>query len=113
MALGHSVTIKGDIAAAEDFIISGRVEGSVDASGHAVTLAAGSCVVGDVEAATIVVAGRVEGSLLATERLEVHSTAQIAGDIIAPRLGVADGALVQGRVEMSRSQHALTVARTA
>lgn len=113
MALGHSVTIKGDVTAGEDFTISGRVEGSVDASGHMVTLAAGSCIVGDVEAGTIIVAGRVEGSLVATERLKVDATAEITGDIIAPRLSVADGALVQGRVEMSRPQHALTVALSA
>ncbi len=113
MALGHSVIIKGDITAAEDFTISGRVEGSVNAAGHAVTLAAGSCVVGDVEAATVIVAGRVGGSLLATERVRVDSTAEITGDIIVPRLSMADGALVQGRVEMSRQQHALTVAMTA
>lgn len=113
MALGHSVIIKGDITAAEDFTVSGRVEGSIDAGGHGVTLDAGSCVVGDVEAARIIVAGRVEGSLLATEGLRIDATAEITGDIIAPRLSVADGALVQGRVEMSRQQHALTVARTA
>lgn len=113
MALGHSVIIKGDITAAEDFTISGRVEGCVDASGQTVTLAAGSCIVGDVEAGTIIVAGRVEGSLLATERLKVETTAEITGDIITPRLSMADGALVQGRVEMSRPQHALTVAMSA
>ena len=113
MALGHSVLIKGDITAAEDFTISGRVEGSINASGHAVTLAAGSSIVGDVEAATILVAGRVEGSLLATERLKVDATAEVTGDITSPRLSIADGALVHGRVEMSRQQHALSVAMTA
>jgi cytoskeletal protein CcmA (bactofilin family) len=113
MALGHSVLIKGDITAGEDFTISGRVEGSITASGHAVTLAAGSCIVGDVEAATIVVAGRVDGSLVATGCLRVDATAEITGDITSPRLSISDGALVHGRVEMSQQQHALTVAMTA
>jgi cytoskeletal protein CcmA (bactofilin family) len=103
MAAGHLLLIKGEIVAGEDMTIAGRVEGRINAPGHAVILAAGSHIVGDIEAATIDVDGRVEGNLSASERLRVRESADIGGDLNTPRLAVADGAHVRGRVKMSRN----------
>jgi cytoskeletal protein CcmA (bactofilin family) len=102
MAAGHLLLIKGEIVAGEDMTIAGRVEGRINAPGHAVILAPGSHIIGDIEAATIDVDGRVEGNLSASERLRVRESAEIGGDLNTPRLAVADGAHVRGRVKMSR-----------
>jgi cytoskeletal protein CcmA (bactofilin family) len=56
-------------------------------------------VVGDIAATGIVVAGAVQGSLLAEDRIEIRSGADVSGDLAAPRIAVADGAVVCGRVE--------------
>lgn len=110
MALGNTVRIKGDITADEDVTIAGHVEGHIDAPGHAVRLAAGSHVVGDIEAAIVEVGGHVEGEILATDCVRVSTDGEITGDIVTSRLAIADGGRLQGRVEMSAPRHALHAA---
>ncbi len=110
MALGNSVYVKGDIIAGEDLTISGHVEGRIEAAGHVLTLAPGSHVVGNVEAAAVDVHGHVEGEIVATDRLSVGAGGEVDGDLITARLAIAEGGRVQGRVEMSAPQHALHAA---
>ena len=55
MSSGQSIVIKGDISGGEDLVIAGRVEGSITLNGRVLTLAAGSHVVGEVEAGTVIV----------------------------------------------------------
>jgi cytoskeletal protein CcmA (bactofilin family) len=97
--VGSSVVIKGELSAQEDVVIAGRVEGSINVSGHLVLVEAGAHVVGDITAAGIVVAGAVHGTLLAEERIQAQAGADLQGDISAPRIAIADGAVVNGRME--------------
>jgi cytoskeletal protein CcmA (bactofilin family) len=97
--VGSSVVIKGELSAKEDFVIAGRVEGSINVTGHLVVVESGAHVVGDITATGIVVAGAVHGSLLAEDRIQAQVGADLQGDISAPRIAVADGAVVNGRIE--------------
>ena len=97
--VGSSVVIKGELIAHEDVVIAGRVEGLINVTGHLVVVEAGAHVAGDITAAGIVVAGSVEGSLIADERITVQHGADLQGDVAAPRVAVADGAVVNGRIE--------------
>jgi cytoskeletal protein CcmA (bactofilin family) len=97
---GQSIVIKGDISGSEDLVIAGRVEGSITLEGRTLTLAAGAKVVGTISAASVTVSGTVEGSIEATQRLEVRDTAVIEGDLSTPTLVVADGAQLKATVDM-------------
>ena len=97
--VGSSVVIKGELTAHEDVVIAGRVEGVITVTGHRVMVEAGAHVAGDITATGIVVAGTVEGSLIADERITVEKGADLQGDVAAPRIAVADGAVVNGRIE--------------
>jgi cytoskeletal protein CcmA (bactofilin family) len=44
----------------------------------------------------VLVAGRVEGNVLATERVELHSGADVHGDIIYGQIGIEQGARLSG-----------------
>ncbi len=97
--VGSSVVIKGELTAQEDVFIAGRVEGRINVTGHLLVVEAGAHVAGDISATGIVISGTVEGSLIAEERIQVQSGADLQGDVAAPRVTVADGALVNGRIE--------------
>jgi len=101
MAPGQSLRIKGDITAGEDLTITGRVEGRIDASGFAVTVAAGSDVVGNLAAASVDIHGRVQGEIVASDCVRISSQGAVEGDLHTTRLAIADGGFVKGRVEMS------------
>jgi cytoskeletal protein CcmA (bactofilin family) len=97
--VGSTVVIKGELSAQEDVVIAGRVEGLINVAGHLVVVEAGAHVVGDITATGIVVSGSVEGSLLAEERIQVQAGADLQGDLSAPKIALADGAVVNGRIE--------------
>jgi len=108
MALGPTLQIKGDITAGEDVTIAGHVEGRIVATGHAVTLAPGSHIVGEVAAASIQISGRVEGALEASESVRVMPDGDVEGELQTARLAIADGGRVHGRVQAARRTESAT-----
>jgi cytoskeletal protein CcmA (bactofilin family) len=97
--IGASVVIKGNITAHEDLVISGKVEGSVAVDGHAVIVRAGADVVADIHANSIIVAGQVLGALKADASIELQSSAEVEGELVAPVLKVHEGAVFNGKAE--------------
>ncbi len=102
--IGPSIHIKGQITASEPITICGRIDGTIDVQGHAVTVDAGGRLKADITAETIVVGGDVHGRLLAGTRIVVRETAKIEGELSAPAVSLADGATVSGRVETARRE---------
>src|SRR4029078_9690922 len=78
--IGPSLVIKGEISAREPLSISGRVEGSIEVTGHIVTVQSGAHVGADITAAGIVVAGAVKGSLNAESRSQPPGRAEGEGE---------------------------------
>ena len=51
---------------------------------------------GDIYAFRVLIAGRVEGNVYATERVELHEGAEVRGDITYGQLGIEHGAKLNG-----------------
>src|SRR5262249_1485679 len=102
--IGPSIHIKGEVKAEEPLTIAGRVEGSVEISGHALTVTPTGHVDASIAADAIVVAGTVKGKLRADARIVVRETAVIEGDLTAPAVSLADGATLSGRVETTAAR---------
>jgi cytoskeletal protein CcmA (bactofilin family) len=108
--IGPSIRIKGEVISREPLTISGVVDGTIDADGHPLTVDDGGKVTATITAHTIVIAGKVNGSLSADARIVVRETATIDGDLFAPAVSLADGATVQGRVETAARKTTLSLA---
>lgn len=109
--IGRSITIRGDVTGDEDLLIQGRIDGSVDLKQHSVTIGREGEVKADVGARVIVVEGKVEGNLRADEQVVLKSSAQVQGDIAAPRVVLEDGARFRGGVDMGEAVQAPPAAR--
>ena len=92
---------------AAELRIDGDSEGSVRYSGTVVVGPNGS-VKGDIHATVIVVEGEVTGDLCAATSLRIGASARVVGDLQAPRVGVARGARLRGRISMRRGLEAAT-----
>ena len=79
----------------------GRVEGSSELDGVLV-VGEGGCWVGDIAAKYIVIAGQVEGSITAREKMEIVCTAKICGSLTSPFIAIAEGAVHEGEVRMGK-----------
>ncbi len=104
--IGKSISIKGDLTGNEDLVIEGKVEGKVDLPNNQLTIGANGAARAEVRAKSVVVVGRVTGNVSATERIEIQATGIVEGDVSAPRLIVAEGAVVNGAVKMGKSGEA-------
>jgi len=105
-ALGSSIAFKGDLGGDEDLRIDGRIEGAVQLPQHELTIGESGRVQAQIFARSVVVHGRVTGNVTATERVELQATGAVDGDIRAPRLVVAEGAVVNGAIVMSEAEPA-------
>ena len=50
---------------------------------------------GNIRAKFVIVEGRVDGDIYATESVSIRQSAKVKGNIFAPRVGIADGAQFQ------------------
>jgi len=106
--IGPSIRIKGEVSAKEPLTVEGHVIGTIDLSGHELTVSEAAHIDADVVAHTIIIRGKVNGRLTAEARIVVQQTANVEGDLSAPAVKVDDGALLHGRVEVAgRRQLAL------
>ena len=108
--IGPSIHIKGDVTAHEPLTIAGHVEGTVDVSGHKLTVTQAAQITADVVAHTVIVAGTINGSVSADGRIVVEQTATIEGELSAPSVSVDDGARLHGRCEIVGKRAALQLA---
>ena len=57
---------------------------------------------GNIHANHIVIAGEVQGVLVAREKMEIVSSAQIQGSLTSPFIAIAEGAVHEGDIHMAQ-----------
>jgi cytoskeletal protein CcmA (bactofilin family) len=103
--VGQLVVFKGELRSAEDMTIDGRVEGTLDLSGHGLTIGPAAEIVADIIAKTVTIRGAVTGAITASETVIVCETGSVDGVITAPRLKLVEGGILQGRVNTVAPTH--------
>ena len=83
--------------------INGNFRGKLDTKGK-LTIGENAEVNADITGESIIVAGKVNGAVVATEELSIVSPANIKGDIQTPRLAIAPGAVFEGNCHMVSGQ---------
>ena len=98
--VGAGMQIFGDLEGPGLLKIDGRVEGSVSGPRQVIVGPNGS-VRGNVQAPEVILAGAIDGAILASERAELQATATVNGDIQTRSIIVHEGAKINGTVRMS------------
>jgi cytoskeletal protein CcmA (bactofilin family) len=99
--IGGSVVIDGNVTSSEDMTIAGTVNGDVTVPEHAVVIARGARIRGKVNARAVAVQGEVSGAIRADRKVEVGETGVVDGAITSPRMAVAEGAVLNGPVNVA------------
>jgi cytoskeletal protein CcmA (bactofilin family) len=79
--------------------INGSFEGKLDTRGN-LTIGENAKVKANINGDRIIVAGKVTGDIRATNSLSIIAPAVVQGNVIAPRLSVTEGAILEGQVSM-------------
>jgi cytoskeletal protein CcmA (bactofilin family) len=98
--IASTTKIVGTISGKGPYVFCGTVEGNCDIDGP-VTLAPGGKWQGTMRAADIVVAGTVEGDVIAKQRVEIAGTARITGSLSGNSIAVAEGAVIEGEIKVT------------
>jgi cytoskeletal protein CcmA (bactofilin family) len=98
--LGANTTVKGEILGDEDVVIEGTVEGQIRI-GRELRIGQGGKVRATVSAQSVVVSGEMQGDCEAHTRVEIQSTGRLIGNIRAPKIVIAEGAVFRGNSDMS------------
>jgi cytoskeletal protein CcmA (bactofilin family) len=100
--IGKSVIIKGELAGSEDLTIEGHVEGKIELKDHVLTIGPNGKIKAQVFAKSVIVQGEVNGNVTATDKVDIRDGGSVDGDIISPRVAIAEGAHFRGSVDMQR-----------
>jgi cytoskeletal protein CcmA (bactofilin family) len=111
--IGKSVVIKGELAGSEDLTVEGQVDGKIELRDHVLTIGPNGKIKAQVFAKAVIVLGEVTGNVLATEKVDIRDGGSVDGDIISPRVAIAEGAHFRGSVDMQRKGAASGQAQSA
>lgn len=99
--IGPSISVKGEISGAEDLLIQGTVDGTLNLKQNVVTIGKNGRVNANVNGRIIHVEGEVTGDCFGTEQVVVHRSGTVRGNITAPRVSLEDGARLKGTIDTS------------
>jgi cytoskeletal protein CcmA (bactofilin family) len=100
--IGKSVIIKGELSGSEDLYVDGQVEGSIELSGNRLIIGPHGQVRANVNAKGVIVQGKLDGNIRASERAELTKSAVTVGDIFTQRIAIEEGAYFKGKVDIQR-----------
>jgi cytoskeletal protein CcmA (bactofilin family) len=93
--ISEGCRVSGVITGNCDFQVNGEVEGDCEID-STLTLAKSGLWKGTIQAGNVIIAGHVEGDIIASGRVEITDTARITGTVSASAIAVAEGAVVEG-----------------
>jgi cytoskeletal protein CcmA (bactofilin family) len=111
--IGTSIVIKGELSCGEDLYIDGQVEGTIDPKGNRLTIGPHGRVKANVIACSVVVQGKLDGNVQASDLVNLKKSAVVTGDIAARRISIDEGAYFKGRVNIQREAPKKEVVRAA
>ncbi len=98
--------VVGDIKFTDQLFVSGRVSGNVLADDGKATLVVSEegCVSGEVRVPNVVINGRIEGNVYASNKVELASHAKVQGNLYYKLIEMHLGALVDGQLVHDETQ---------
>ena len=102
--LGKNLKINGNVSGEGSLIILGSFEGEFDLKGQ-VKVAQGAEIKGNIKATGVSINGKVDGTIVASERILLDTTASMKGRLVTPKISIQDGAVFDGELQMSKQSN--------
>jgi cytoskeletal protein CcmA (bactofilin family) len=100
--IGKSVIIKGELSGSEDLFVDGVVEGTIELRSNSLVIGPNGQVKASVHAKGVVVQGKLDGNIRASQRAELRKSAVVVGDIFTQRVAIEEGAYFKGKVDIQQ-----------
>ena len=100
--IGKQITIEGTVRGKEDLLIEGAVKGSIELTGHHLTVGLNGQVEADIQAENVTIRGCVIGNVNALAKVSITKEADFNGEIHAKSISVEDGAYLKAVIELEK-----------
>jgi cytoskeletal protein CcmA (bactofilin family) len=109
--LPSGISIAGDLSSERDLSIDGTFEGQITLPEQHLMIGASARVKARIIARAVTIAGRLDGSVMATQRVRIEQSAHVHGHIQTPSVELTEGAQFNGTMDPNRTEAAMLVAR--
>ena len=102
--------LTGELHFKDTFRVDGRINGKVVSEGDLFIGESGE-IEGEVQVRRLFVAGKLRGTILQAQRVEIAATGKVLGDLRTETLVIDDGAIFEGQCSMERKGERAEVAK--
>ena len=107
--LAADVEVKGTLKFSGELTFEGKLEGEIQSDG-VLNLGDSAVVNGNINAQSVVVRGKVNGNIVAKEKIDIKAKTEMFGDIRAAKLAIEEGVTFVGKTEVNPNKVAPTAA---
>ena len=105
--LNSEVEIKGNRKFAGELTFEGKLDGEINSEGT-LHLGESAVVNGNINVGSVVVRGKITGNVVAKEKIDLKSKAELFGDIRSSKLVIEEGVTFVGKTEVNPNKVAPT-----
>ena len=98
--MGQSIAIKGELSGAEDLTLEGQVDGKINLPENVLTVGTSARINAEIDREGHRRPWTAHGNVTVKEKFELRAGGSMQGNVKAPRIAMADGAVFNGKVEM-------------
>jgi len=105
--LNSDVELKGSLRFTGELTFDGKLDGDISSDGS-LALGDNAVVKGNINVNTVTVRGKINGNVVAREKIDIKSKTELFGDIRAPKLVIEEGVTFVGKTEVNPNKVAPT-----
>src|SRR5262245_43418488 len=98
--LNSDVELKGTLKFSGELTFDGKLDGDITSDGS-LQLGDNAVVKGNINVNTVVIRGKVNGNVIAKEKIDIKSKTELFGDIRSPKLVIEEGVTFVGKTEVN------------
>ena len=110
--LNSDVELKGTLRFSGELSFDGKLEGDINSDGT-LSLGDNAVVKGTIEVGSVIVRGKINGNLVAKDKIEIKAKAELFGDVRASKLVIEEGVTFVGKSEVNPNKVSPTPAPPA
>ncbi len=105
--LNSDVELKGTLKFTGDLTFDGKLDGDINSEGM-LNLGDNAVVKGNIEVGSVVVRGKINGNVVAKEKIDIKAKTELFGDVRSAKLVIEEGVTFVGKSEVNPNKVAPT-----
>jgi cytoskeletal protein CcmA (bactofilin family) len=106
--LNSDVEVKGTLKFSGEMTFDGKVDGDIASEG-VLTLGENAVIKGTIDVGSVVVRGKINGNIVAKDKIELKAKTELFGDVRAAKLVIEEGVTFVGKTEVNPNKVAPSV----